>query len=70
MNNILHTTEPPTPEEIAGRAYALWLRDCRVDGRDVEHWLQAEYELLAEREAALPAKRLSRKREKKAARPA
>lgn len=45
----------PTPAEIASRAYALWLRDCRVHGRDVEHWLQAEYELRREREAALPA---------------
>jgi len=67
MNNILHTTEPPTPEEIAGRAYALWLCDCRVDGRDVEHWLQAEYELLREHQAAFASSRSFRKRTKKIA---
>lgn len=38
----------PTREEIERRAYALYLlRGCQ-DGLDVQDWLQAETELLAE----------------------
>ena len=32
--------------EIAGRAYELFLADGSCHGRDVDHWLQAERELL------------------------
>lgn len=55
MHATSNAASQPTPAEIAGRAHALWLRDCRVHGRDVAHWLQAEYELRREREAALLA---------------
>jgi len=38
---------PPTREQIAARAYELWLQSgCRA-GKDAENWLQAERELLA-----------------------
>jgi hypothetical protein len=67
MNNIPHTTKPPTAEEIAGRAYAIYVREGGVLGRDVQHWLQAEAELLAERQTAPTAARSSRKRAKKTA---
>ena len=37
-------------DEIAERAYQIFEREGRMDGRDMEHWLQAEGELRAERE--------------------
>jgi H+-transporting ATPase len=37
----------PLQEQIAARAYCIWLQEGRRDGRDVEHWLQAEAELTA-----------------------
>jgi hypothetical protein len=37
-------------EEIAERAYQIYEREGRTDGRDMEHWLQAERELREERE--------------------
>ena len=37
--------EPPAPEEIAARAYALWQESGCPAGRDLDHWLQAEREL-------------------------
>lgn len=44
---------PATQEEIAGRAYAIWLQEGRPDGREVVHWLQAEAHLrLARRQDA------------------
>ncbi len=35
----------PTHEEIAKRAYEIWLSGSREPGHDQEHWLQAEREL-------------------------
>ncbi|HVM76180.1 MAG TPA: DUF2934 domain-containing protein [Candidatus Saccharimonadales bacterium] len=37
----------PTQEEIAVRAYELFLQSGSVDGHDMEHWLSAEAELKA-----------------------
>jgi hypothetical protein len=37
-------------EEIAMRAYEIYTREGMVEGRDMEHWLQAERELKAERQ--------------------
>jgi hypothetical protein len=37
-------------DEIAQRAYEIYERDGRMDGRDMDHWLQAERELREERE--------------------
>jgi hypothetical protein len=35
-------TTSPTYEEIAARAYDLWLAQDRPDGREHENWLEAE----------------------------
>ncbi len=40
---------PPTHEEIAHHAYFLWLKEGGCPGRDLEHWLQAEAQLIATR---------------------
>lgn len=39
----------PTAAEIAQRAYSIWEANGRPHGHDVQHWLQAQVELLAER---------------------
>jgi DUF2934 family protein len=39
------TTYKPAPEAIAKRAYELYEKSGRPDGRDVEFWLEAEREL-------------------------
>ncbi|HMJ90040.1 MAG TPA: DUF2934 domain-containing protein [Candidatus Acidoferrum sp.] len=31
-----------SPESIARRAYEMWESEGRPDGRDYDHWLQAE----------------------------
>jgi Protein of unknown function (DUF2934) len=36
---------PPTKDEVAQRAYELFLSRGRTDGRDVEDWLEAERQL-------------------------
>ena len=40
------------PEEIAARAYDIYEREGRTDGKDMEHWLRAEEELRSERNRA------------------
>jgi hypothetical protein len=40
---------PNTREQIAPCAYYIWQAEGRPDGRDVEHWLQAELQLCADR---------------------
>ena len=37
----------PTREEIALRAYQIYVERGGADGRDIDDWLQAEGELLA-----------------------
>jgi len=37
-------------DEIAARAYEIYEREGRSDGRDMDHWLRAETELRAERQ--------------------
>jgi hypothetical protein len=32
--------------EIAERAYRIWEREGRPDGRDLDHWLRAEREVI------------------------
>lgn len=39
----------PSREEVAERAYQLYERAGRRDGSDLEHWLQAEAELISRR---------------------
>lgn len=40
-----------THEEIRLRAYSLWEREGRPEGRDGEHWHAAEQAVRAERDA-------------------
>ena len=53
----------PSQDEIAQRAYELYLQRGSVPGHETDDWLQAEAELLAEaaqseqREEAQPARR-------------
>jgi hypothetical protein len=42
-------TVGPTQEEIAARAYELFLESGSLDGHDMEHWLRAEAELRAQK---------------------
>jgi hypothetical protein len=39
----------PPPHEVADRAYTHYLNQGSQHGNDIEHWLNAESELLAER---------------------
>ena len=39
----------PTHDQIAARAYDLYVKDGRQEGRSTEHWLRAEQLLIAER---------------------
>ena len=48
------TVKHPTHQEIAARAYQLYLQRGRQDGYSVDDWLQAEYELMQ-----LPVRKLA-----------
>ena len=39
----------PSPDEVARRAYFTYLNHGAQDGHEVQHWLNAEAELIAER---------------------
>ena len=39
----------PSPDEVARRAYFSYVNEGAKPGRDVQHWLEAEAQLLAER---------------------
>ena len=39
----------PSPQEVARRAYFTYVNQGSQPGRDVQHWLEAEAQLLAER---------------------
>ncbi len=39
----------PSPAEVARRAYFTYVNQGSRDGHEVQHWLQAEAELIAER---------------------
>jgi hypothetical protein len=39
----------PSAEEVARRAYFCYVNEGSQPGRDVQHWLKAEAQLLAER---------------------
>lgn len=36
----------PTTQQIAARAYQIFIERGRVPGHDIDDWLQAEYELM------------------------
>src|SRR5258706_2937778 len=48
--------ESPTEKQILNRAYEIWERNGRPEGREDEFWHQAEQELRAEEERGDPAK--------------
>jgi hypothetical protein len=48
------TQQRPMPEQIAARAYQIYLERGRADGYDVDDWMQAEYELMQ-----LPVRKLA-----------
>ena len=39
----------PSPDEVARRAYFNYVNQGSLPGHDVQHWLEAEAQLLAER---------------------
>jgi hypothetical protein len=39
---------PPREEKIKRRAYEIWERDGRPDGKHFDHWHEAEQDLLAD----------------------
>lgn len=39
----------PAPDEVSRRAYFSYVNQGSLDGHEVEHWLKAEAELIAER---------------------
>ena len=39
----------PSPDEVARRAYFTYVNEGSRPGHDVQHWLDAEAQLLAER---------------------
>ncbi|HEV2454570.1 MAG TPA: DUF2934 domain-containing protein [Verrucomicrobiae bacterium] len=39
----------PSPEEVARRAYFSYVNQGSPQGHEVQHWLEAENQLLAER---------------------
>jgi hypothetical protein len=45
------TRENPAHDEISERAHAIWEERGRPDGRELEHWLDAERQLRQERES-------------------
>jgi len=55
-------------EQVRVRAYELWLRDGRTDGRDRDHWRAAESELSAVGQAKQKSAPAAPKRKAKSAR--
>jgi hypothetical protein len=47
-------------QRISECSYQLWEREGRPDGRDLDHWLQAEQELVAKHALEFEFKRLMR----------
>jgi hypothetical protein len=39
----------PSPDEVARRAYFTYVNEGSLPGHEVQHWLEAEAQLLAER---------------------
>lgn len=40
----------PSADEVARKAYFSYVNEGSLSGRDVQHWLKAEADLLAERD--------------------
>ena len=57
MSNETTQALKPTQAEIAERAYGIYEREGRVIGREIQHWLEAEAQLLRERQQMRTKKR-------------
>ena len=44
--------QQPTDEQVSVRAYYMWERDGRPQGRDWDYWLRAKEELICENSRA------------------
>jgi hypothetical protein len=68
------TPAPSLEEQIRERAHQIWLREGRPEGRDIDHWRQAEVELAGGDQANAAERKRQRPRasapKKAAARPA
>ena len=49
MNGPVPPSEKPTHDQIAAKAYDLYVKNGRQAGRSMEHWLRAEQLLTLER---------------------
>lgn len=45
MSSSNNERSEPTHDEIAACAYLIWVQEGRPEGRDKEHWYQAETQL-------------------------
>ena len=45
--HITDESSTPTHEQIAARAYEIFIERGRPEGRDLDHWLEAEAQLRA-----------------------
>ena len=52
LNEPSQAGPQPTNEQIAQRAYEIYLENGQQPGRDLDNWLQAEAELTGGRQAA------------------
>ena len=55
MSKNSTSNQKPTHEEIAACAQAIYEREGRPQGRALQHWLQAEAQLTAQRNKAATA---------------
>lgn len=55
MSKSTTNYKSPTQEEIATCAHHIYESEGRPQGKSMEHWLQAEAQLIAERKAAATA---------------
>ena len=60
----------PNEEAIRDRAYVIWEREGRPQGRDRDHWLQAAWELSGEEAKAAAAAKKAKPAAKSAKKPA
>lgn len=51
MSKTDRNYQPPTHDEIAAYARRIYETEGRPEGRAMEHWLQAEQQLIGERKA-------------------
>lgn len=49
--HITDESSTPTHEQIAARAYEIFIERGRPQGRDLDHWLEAEAQLRASAQA-------------------